>query len=833
MLPRMRENEPAVTRRGGLAVLDVAVAVALAVAFALWNASFHVAPTATGTWRGISDPPSAVRVAVSVAFGALAAWALSRFPATVRRPIVALVAAALPLAPVLTGRLRPLLVFQGGVLRLLAGAVLAVAIVRLASVRHVRTGHVPAAVLFAAAFSFYCAWGGRVPGAAGPQGDEPHYLVMAQSLLSDGDLDLTDEFAAREYAPFYGGDLAPHTSPNTPPGRLYSMHSPGLPALLLPAYAMGGYRGARVFISAIAALTGVLLYRLVRELTQDERVAAAVWALAAFTPPLAFYAVTLYPETLAALAVVAFLLTARAEPAAGAVAAATLLGVVLPWVHTKFIPLAAVGLAFTLLRPYRWPARAAVTAVFVASIGLLAFYFQSLYGRVSFSAALGPADVSLRRAPWGMAGAFLDRQYGLFVVAPALALAIPGGIALWRRHTGDAFRAAALVILIVAPAAAYVGWWGGAAPPARYVLPVVGPMLLAAGMVAPRARDALAALGGIGLTVLGLAADAPRMLRNRPDGESLLLRSLSPDIDLNAWLPSFIEGGPQAPILAASLLAAAAIAWHWRVRGLVVGLIGYALVANGVRDRPLIDRAQATQRLLWAWDEARDLRGLAIPFELPRRPWSLEPGEARNSRRLLLPPGAYQVQIRTRPSEPPAVVRVELHAGDLVLGQAEIANGGTSVLPLLLPAGGRGLGISAWGVAGRVEVDEVTVVPEALVPRRMRDAFDWPEMPDAGHYRVASSGVRVTVLDRTAPEAGGFRVRGLGSFLVEAPAGATVRLTVRHAGADADDVLDLETAGGAALGRTAVLPVRVPAKDARVTFALLGLGHGDTPGQGR
>ncbi len=825
----MRANEPAVTRRGGLAVLDVAVAIALAAAAAFWSASFHVVPTASGTWRGISDPPSALRAGVSIAFGILAAWALSRFPPTVRRPIVALAAAALPLAPVLSGRLLPLLVFQGGVLRLLAGAVLAVVFVRLASLRGVRTGHAPAVVLFAAAFLFYCAWGARVPGPAGPQGDEPHYLIMAQSLLSDGDLDLTDEFAAREYAPFYGGDLAPHTSPNTPAGRLYSMHSPGLPALLLPAYALGGYRGARLLQSALAAVTGMLLYRLVRDVTRDERIAAAAWALATFTPPLAFYAVTLYPETFAALAVVTFLLTARAEAGAGMVAVAALLAVLLPWVHTKFIPLAAVGLAFTLLRPCRWPARAAAGAAFGASLGLLSYYFGARYGSPSFSAALGPADVSLRRIPWGIAGAFLDRQYGLWIVAPALALAIPGGIALWRRRTGDAFRAAALVLLIVAPAAAYVGWWGGAAPPARYVLPVLGPMLLAAAMVAPRARDALAALGGIGLTVLVLAAEAPRILRNRPDGESLLLRSLSSDIDLNAWLPSFVEGGPQAPMLAASLLAAAALAWQWRGRGLVVGLLGYALVANGLRDRPLIDRAQATQRLLWDWDEQTDwaaapaaLRGLAVPVELPRRPWTLDPGEARNSRRVNLPPGAYRAEVRIRALEQPAAVRVEIFAGDLVLATADVEDGAT-VVPLLLPAGGRGLAVSAAGVSGRAEVEEIVIVPDALVPPERRASFPWPEAPLPDRYRVESNGVRVTALDRSSvPEGDGFRVRGDGRFLLEAPVGAAITQTVRSAGGGEAQAEDLETTGGVILGRTVLLSVRAPAEDAHVTFTLGG-----------
>jgi hypothetical protein len=825
----MRESEPAVTRRGGLAVLDAAVAVALATAAAFWNASFHVVPAANGTWRGISDPPSAVRVAAAVAFGALAAWALSRASAAVRRPFLAFFAAALPLVPVLTGRLLPLLVFQGGVLRLLAGGALAVATVRFVAGRSPGAVKPPAAGLFATAFLFFCVWGERVPGPAGPQGDEPHYLVMAQSLLSDGDLDLTDEFAAREYAPFYGGGLAPHTSPNTPPGRLYSMHSPGLPALLLPAYALGGYPGARVFVSALAALTGVLLHRLVRDVTKDERIAAAAWALATFTPPLAFYAVTLYPETPAALAVVAFLVSARATPGAGALAAATALVVVLPWVHTKFIPLAIFGLAFTLLRPYRWAARAWATAALAASLVLLSFYFWSVYGSPSFRAALGPADVSLRRAPWGLAGALLDRQYGLLVVAPVLALAIPGGIALWRRHTGDALRAATLVALIVIPAAAYVGWWGGAAPPARYVLPVVGPLLLAVAIVAPMTRDALAALGGIGFAVLALAAQTPRMLRNRPDGESLLLSTLSPAMDLNGWLPSFIEGGTRAPILAASLLAAAAIAWHWRGRGLIVGVLGYALVANGLRDRPLVDRGQATQRLLWEWDERTDwsasplaVRGLAVPVELPRRPWTLEPREARNSRRVNLPPGAYRAEIRLRALDGLAVARIEIFAGDLVLATAD-AGDGANVIPLLLPLGGRGLAVSAIGVTGRAEIDEIAIVPEALVPPPWRDGFPWPEAPLPDRYRVESNGVRVTALDRsTVPEAGGFRVRGDGRFLVEAPAGAVVLHSLLLAGDPEPWSGETETTDAFVLGRTAIQVVIIPAQDGHLTFALKG-----------
>jgi hypothetical protein len=228
------------------------------------------------------------------------------------------------------------------------------------------------------------------------------------------------------------------------------------------------------------------------------------------------------------------------------------------------------------------------------------------------------------------------------------------------------------------------------------------------------------------------------------------------------------------------------------------------------------------------------LGGLAVPVELPRRPWTLDPREARNSRRINLPPGAYRAEIRVRALVGPAVVRMEVFAGDLVLATADAEDGAT-IVPLLLPAGGRGLAVSATGVSGRAEVEQIAIVPEALVPSDRRASFPWPEAPLADRYRVESNGIRVTVLDRTAPEAGGYRVRGEGQFLVEGPVGATARATVRTDSGSGEilwgarsipfrgsGVVELAMAEGAQLGRTAVVPVRVRASDAWVSFALQG-----------
>ena len=42
-------------------------------------------------------------------------------------------------------------------------------------------------------------------------GDEPHYVLMAQSLVEDGDLDLRNNYSPEKYAPFHPTRLEPHS----------------------------------------------------------------------------------------------------------------------------------------------------------------------------------------------------------------------------------------------------------------------------------------------------------------------------------------------------------------------------------------------------------------------------------------------------------------------------------------------------------------------------------------------------------------------------------------------------------------------------------------------
>src|SRR5262245_37679239 len=133
-------------------------------------------------------------------------------------------------------------------------------------------------------------------------GDEPHYLLMAQSLWREGDLDLRDNLAREDFREYTPGPVAPHWGTPRRDGRPYPAHSPGLPALLAPFYGLGGRRACAAVLGLAAAALGPQVHALARRLTGEPRAALTAWA-APLGPPMLFYSFLVYTEVPSALAV--------------------------------------------------------------------------------------------------------------------------------------------------------------------------------------------------------------------------------------------------------------------------------------------------------------------------------------------------------------------------------------------------------------------------------------------------------------------------------------------------------------------------------------------------
>ena len=92
-----------------------------------------------------------------------------------------------------------------------------------------------------------------------PAGDEPHYLVITQSLLKDGDLRIENNHRQGDYREYFAGDLPPDFRVRGKNREIYSIHAPGVPAVVAPAFLVGGYLGVVIFLVLLSAAGSALV----------------------------------------------------------------------------------------------------------------------------------------------------------------------------------------------------------------------------------------------------------------------------------------------------------------------------------------------------------------------------------------------------------------------------------------------------------------------------------------------------------------------------------------------------------------------------------------------
>jgi hypothetical protein len=418
---------------------------------------------------------------------------------------------------------------------------------------------------------FLVIWGLTTHGKYSVTGDEPHYLLVAESLRSDRDLDLANNYDNGDGRLFGHADLERglHATRDRR-GRLAPVHDLGLPLLVLPAYAVAvraagfvpeerlrGFRMTRGLFSyslvslSLVALSCGALYLAVHAARRRAAAFGGLVAVAAgLSPPFLSNAFVVFPEV-PALAITAFVIWSAVGPgrrhAWTLPLGAAMLGL-LPWFHRKFA-LFACAMLLVLLWTRRGDRASgksrlpAALALFGAPAAALVLWSIAQWGSVGGPLMAERAPFSWDTFTRGIVGLFVDREHGLFVWAPVYLL-LPAAWWVTRRETAILLAPA---LLLIVPAAAHDQWWGGFSPVGRFLLPIV-PLfvVIVAWALQERSRAlrlAFALLLLPQMVISGYAWQHPRVLWPLGDGQNRALAAVPGGASLNASFPAVRQSG--------------------------------------------------------------------------------------------------------------------------------------------------------------------------------------------------------------------------------------------------------------------------------------------------
>ncbi len=472
-----------------------------------------------------------------------------------------------------------------------------------------------------------------------PIGDEPHYMVITQSLLKDGDLRIENQHRNRDYLAYYASDIQPHYIRRGKDGQIYSVHGIGVSVLALPAFALFGYHGAVATVILVVAGASAIGWHAAWLLTGDVVAAWLAWAAIFLTAPIYQQAITVFPDAVGCLGVIAGVwllvaLDARRDVRIEALLWCGAALATLPWLHTRFALLVAgLGIAAAIRLAQQHVMRAVLFLALpaVSTVAWLAFFWW----------IWGTPDP---RAPWGIAvpgagaefiargltGLLLDQRAGILATAPVYFGAFIGWVLMARSRLRLAIETVMIAIVLAASVATYDAWWGGYGAPGRYIvamLPVaIVPIAWLAASRAWLSRPIVvnATVMSLFLLVARLSLAGGTYAYVPEVGVNPVVEQLSPNVDLTRVVP--VSGRPEAQHYVAEPASPA-----WRRAGVwaVAAVLLFAFaplarrVAGGSSSAPYVFVAAAaaivvmvSASTMWAANGVSGLEPLASQLRL-------------------------------------------------------------------------------------------------------------------------------------------------------------------------------------------------------------------------
>lgn len=364
------------------------------------------------------------------------------------------------------------------------------------------------------------------------QGDEPHYIVVSESLLFDQDLDLRNNYRSPYLRPF---DEAHAVKKND--GRWVPFHGIGLSILGTPVLAVERLaykfmpekkrnqkeswiltKNAFSFsMMVLAGFMAILFRKLFLTIGLSDVWAGILSLFVTTNPPISSYGFLFFTELPCVFFVTMLLLRSfRNQPVT--IADALMAGF-MPWLHLRY------GLLAAFLLFVRWNERrrkgesdnltVPLMGTAVLWAGFLAMCFH-LWGKISAETT----PLSKAFLPVAIPALFFDRSFGLFVFAPFYMVAIAGLFLLLESDRRWFFYLAGGMGAVLAPVSAFPIWWGGWSPGPRYLVAAIPFLIMGFGIFVKSAievgwsRRLVQVVLGIGFVWAALYWQDPRLFWN-------------------------------------------------------------------------------------------------------------------------------------------------------------------------------------------------------------------------------------------------------------------------------------------------------------------------------
>jgi hypothetical protein len=291
-------------------------------------------------------------------------------------------------------------------------------------------------------------------------GDEEYYLIVAESIVGDFDLDVSNNLP--QHGCSSPGWRESHCIER--PHGWFSIHSVGLSALLALPWKLCGPLGVRLTMAALCGLAAALLCRVIERIWMSPPNSSAIGIALALGMPFLAASSQIYSDLLAGL-----VLLFAADCATSSDRITRALGwregllsaglAFLPWLHIKYAAAAIVALGWFVDATRRL--RPMPTAALAASLALLGWYNNYAFGKPT-----GPygGDDGLAIHLNNLVvffGLHFDQSQGMFLQQPLLLLGLVGLGPMWRASRRTFLWWLLTYAAAIVPNALHPNWYGG------------------------------------------------------------------------------------------------------------------------------------------------------------------------------------------------------------------------------------------------------------------------------------------------------------------------------------------------------------------------------------